>query len=45
MWTHRDIETDVFSFQALLDAHEYLDVKEENTEIYRAWQDSLRPQK
>lgn len=30
IWTHRDIVTDTFSFLDLLDAHEILDVREEN---------------
>jgi len=30
LWTHADIVRDVFNFADLIDAHEFLDVREEN---------------
>lgn len=38
LWTHREAISGVFSFEDLLDAHELLDVREQNEVDFRRWQ-------
>lgn len=38
LWTHREAIGDAFTFEDLLDAHELLDVREQNEADYRKWQ-------
>jgi hypothetical protein len=42
LWSHRDLVEGVYDIQDLLDAHEYLDVKEENERRDAEWRANHR---
>jgi hypothetical protein len=42
MWQHKDAINGVYSFKDLLDAHEMLDVKEQNDSAFQRWLEATR---